>query len=68
VGQDIAVKAQIKEHAMVKNALEQAGKRASLNWLQYSAETGTGRMVAVPSREDIPVDINEQLIVELYSK
>ena len=67
VGQEIAVKAKMKEHALVKNALEQAGNREMLSWLQYSAETGTGRLVAVPSREDIPVDFNEQLIVELYS-
>ena len=53
---------------MVKNALEQAGKRESLSWLQYSAESGSGRMIAVPAREDIPVEINEQMIVELYSK
>lgn len=68
VGQEIQVKAKMKEHALVKNSLEQSGKRGTLNWLQYSAETGSGRLLAVPSREDIPVDINEQLIVELYSK
>ena len=63
------VKAKYKEHAMVKNALEQAGKREfAVGWLQYSAESGSGRLLAVPSREDIPVDVNEQLIVELYSK
>jgi small subunit ribosomal protein S4 len=68
VGQEIAVKAKLKEAAMVKNALEQAGKREGLSWLAYSAESGSGRLIAVPSREDIPVEINEQLIVELYSK
>lgn len=68
VGQEITVKSRLKEAALIKNALEQAGKREALSWLQYSAETGSGRLLAVPAREDIPVDINEQLIVELYSK
>lgn len=68
VGQEISVKSKFKEHQMVKNALAQADKREALSWLDYSAETGAGRLLAVPSREDIPVDINEQLIVELYSK
>lgn len=68
VGQEITVKIQFKEHQMVKNALEQAGKREALSWLSYDAETGAGRLLAMPAREDIPVDVNEQLIVELYSK
>lgn len=68
VGQEVTVKSKFKEHQMVKSALEQAGKRGALSWLQYSAENGTGRLIAIPAREDIPVDINEQLIVELYSK
>ena len=68
VGQEITVKGKFKEHQMVKNALDQAAKRETLGWLNYSAETGSGRLLAVPAREDMPIDINEQLIVELYSK
>ncbi|MCA6074187.1 30S ribosomal protein S4 [Fulvivirga sedimenti] len=37
-------------------------------WLEWDGSAMVGRMVAVPSREDIPENINEQLIVELYSK
>jgi small subunit ribosomal protein S4 len=68
VGQEITVKNKFKEHPMVKNALAQAGKRETLSWLEVNAETSVGRLIAVPAREDIPVDLNEQLIVELYSK
>lgn len=37
-------------------------------WLTFSADTLTGKIVRLPKRDDITADINEQLIVELYSK
>lgn len=37
-------------------------------WLEVNLEDYSGRVVAVPSREDIDVPVNETLIVELYSK
>ena len=37
-------------------------------WLETDAATLTGKVVALPAREDIDFDFNEQLIVELYSK
>ncbi len=46
-----------------------AGNSASkYPWLQWNSAEMTGSMVNVPSREDIPENIKEQLIVELYSK
>jgi len=40
----------------------------SFPWLEFNRETLTGTFVALPEREDIPENIKEQLIVELYSK
>jgi small subunit ribosomal protein S4 len=37
-------------------------------WLEWNSSEMTGGMVNVPTREDIPENIKEQLIVELYSK
>lgn len=37
-------------------------------WLEFNTESLTGKIVALPSREDIDPDIKEQLIVELYSR
>jgi small subunit ribosomal protein S4 len=37
-------------------------------WLEWDQETLTGKFVSIPEREEIPENIQEQLIVELYSK
>lgn len=47
------------------------GTKASVRkypWLEWNPETMSGHFVALPTREQIPEPINEQLIVELYSK
>jgi small subunit ribosomal protein S4 len=38
------------------------------NWLEWDGHGMTGKVINLPLREDIPENINEQLIVELYSK
>ena len=68
VGQAISLKAKMKENAGVKASVEQAAKQQSRSWLEFLPENMTGRLLAMPSREDIPLDVKEQLIVELYSK
>lgn len=40
----------------------------SFNWLEFDQSTVTGKFLCLPEREDIPENIKEQLIVELYSK
>lgn len=50
---------------------EMVGTKASVRkfpWLEWNPDTLQGSMVGIPNREDIPEKINEQLIVELYSK
>jgi small subunit ribosomal protein S4 len=68
VGQTIAAKPNYKEHDAVKRALELAKKNPPLTWLQYDAEVGLGRLISMPRRDEIPIELNEQAIVELYSK
>ena len=38
------------------------------NWLEWDGKEFEGKLINLPPREDIPENINEQLIVELYSK
>lgn len=66
--QDIALVDKMKNNPIVQAGLEAAEKRERLPWLAYSPETLSGSLVNVPDRDEIPVVLNEQLIVELYSK
>lgn len=67
-GQEIAMSVAMKANSIVQAGLAVAEKRERLPWLAYSPETLTGRMLNVPPREEIPLVLNEQMIVELYSK
>ena len=47
---------------------ESVDRRGVPPWLQLDKEAFTGKMARLPQRDDITMPINEQLIVELYSK
>ena len=64
-GDKVAVREKSKSLEVILNALE---TRKSYDWLTWNTETKEGTFVAVPQRVQIPENINEQLIVELYSK
>ncbi|MBI2251638.1 MAG: 30S ribosomal protein S4 [Armatimonadetes bacterium] len=51
----------------ILQSLESA-KRYNLSWLELDSANFTGKVKALPSRDDIPIDIKEELIVEFYSK
>ena len=67
-GQSIEISAKAQQNDFVKSSLETAAGRGIPQWLTLDASAFKGAVIAVPSREDVPLDINEQLIVELYSK
>ena len=64
-GDAIAVREKSKSLEVITDAL---ASKASYDWLQYNDETKTGTFVSAPERIQIPEEIKEQLIVELYSK
>ncbi|AIL47411.1 30S ribosomal protein S4 [Elizabethkingia anophelis] len=64
-GDVIAVREKSKSLEVITDAL---ASKASYDWLQYNDETKTGTFVSAPERIQIPEEIKEQLIVELYSK
>lgn len=49
-------------------ALKEAGEKTMPKWLEFDLSTLTGKVLALPDREDIDLTIEEHLIVELYSK
>jgi small subunit ribosomal protein S4 len=67
-GQQISLPEASRTRKVIAGNLEEASGRPRLPWLEWNPETFTGKVLTVPSREDIPVTVNEQLIVELYSK
>jgi len=67
-GTGVSVKEASRKNPLILSALEQARGRGVPRWLSLEAESFRGTVSSRPSREDITLPINEQLIVELYSK
>jgi len=53
---------------VVKYNLEYNSGRLLPEWLEFDGKTGEGRVVALPARADIPVPVDEHLVVEFYSR
>jgi len=67
-GHEVRVAPADREQISVKLAQEQAARGAPVSWLSIDAEKVAGRLMELPTRDAIPVNAQEQLIVELYSK
>jgi len=65
-GDRVSVRERSKSLEVITASL--AGGTTAHDWLEWNGETMTGNFVTVPEREQIPENIKEQLIVELYSK
>lgn len=66
VGDEIAIKENKADNALFK---ELRGARITMpKWVQFDTESFKGKVIDSPKREDIDLNINEQLIIELYSK
>ena len=67
-GDQITVKERAKNQGRIKAALELSGSREKPVWVEVDDKAMSGVFKAVPERSDLPADINENLIVELYSR
>jgi small subunit ribosomal protein S4 len=67
-GQEIRVCTGSRENGFIQSAMEHASRGASPSWLAVDRDTFSGRMLERPSRPNIPIAAQEQLVVELYSK
>jgi small subunit ribosomal protein S4 len=65
-GDVIAVREKSKSLEVVTNSV--SGVRKRFNWLDWDGDALTGTFLTYPERGEIPENIKEQLIVELYSK
>jgi small subunit ribosomal protein S4 len=68
VGDEIAVRDSAKKLIIVEQAAQYAAQSPVPAWLEANHENVSGRVLHLPMRADINLPINEQLIVELYSK
>jgi len=64
----IAVREKGKEQSRIKAALELAEQRGFVDWIDVDTKKMSGVFKAVPDRSELPPEINEHLVVELYSK
>lgn len=67
-GDEIAIKDKSKESDKIKATVEANASRPVPQWLDLNADALTGKVLALPTREQIMVPVEEHLIVELYSK
>ena len=67
-GQAIAVKDKSRANELIKSSVETAKARGVPAWLELDPDNFKGQVANLPRREDIKLPIQEQLIVELYSK
>jgi small subunit ribosomal protein S4 len=67
-GDVIAIREKAKAQLRIKGALELAALRGDLAWIDVDTKKMEGTFKAVPERSELSAEINEQLIVELYSK
>ena len=66
-GDMIGVRERSKSLEAITNSLSSQGAR-KYNWLEWDNNEMIGKIIHIPPRQDIPENINVQLIVELYSK
>ena len=64
-GDVVAVRERSKSLEVITNSVASASK---YSWIEFDAKSLTGKYINTPVRTEIPENINEQLIVELYSK
>jgi small subunit ribosomal protein S4 len=68
VGDEVAIRDSAKKFQIVEQGAQFAQQNPLPVWLEMNFENLTGRVLSLPKRADVNLPINEQLIVELYSK
>lgn len=67
-GDIVSVRERAKEQVRIIDALKQAEEKGWSEWVEVDASKMSGEYKRLPDRDELPSDINEQLVVELYSK
>ena len=66
--QTVSIREKARKQARIADSLELAQQRGLPGWIEVDAKKFEGVFKAVPDRGDLPAEINESLVVELYSK
>lgn len=67
VGQVVSIREKSQKNEQIKASFLN-GNRRPLDYIEVTEEKFEGKLVMMPKREEVPVEINEQLVVEFYSK
>lgn len=65
---EISISEKAKNQLRIQGALDMAGQRGFVEWVDVNVKKMSGVFKSLPERSELPSDINENLIVELYSK
>ncbi len=68
VGDVVELHPQSRDQVVFQAALESAKKRPAPGWLEVDPSAGRATVRSLPSKEELPVPVNDQLIVALYTK
>ena len=68
VGDVVALKDKSRSSEKLKALMENMASVNAPKWLEVNADAASAKVIAVPAREDVDFDFNEQLIIEFYSK
>ena len=68
VGDEVAIKEGSQKLVVLEEAKNFASGQRSVPWIDINRDNFSGKIIALPKREDVNLPVNEQLIVELYSK
>jgi len=68
VGQEVTIRESSRKLPILEQAKDFASHQNAPNWLEIDRDNYKGRVLSLPKREEIQLPVNEQLIVELYSK
>ncbi|MES9811613.1 MAG: 30S ribosomal protein S4 [Candidatus Thiodiazotropha sp.] len=65
---EVSVREKAKKQLRIQGALELQGQYGFVDWVEVDPKAMKGKLKRVPDRSDLSAEINEQLVVELYSK
>ncbi|RXH55142.1 30S ribosomal protein S4 [Granulicella sibirica] len=68
VGDEIAIREGSKALVILEEAKQLASGQRAVPWIDINRDNFSGKIISLPKREDVNLPVNEQLIVELYSK
>jgi len=65
---EVSIREKAKKQLRIQGALELQGQAGFVDWVEVDPKAMKGKVKRIPDRSDLSAEINEQLVVELYSK